>query len=281
MIQVKKFSVENHYFKTMIYGKSWSWKTTLASTAPKPLYICTENWLASIASKQPEYIETKTLVELEAVYDYLKKWVNYETIIIDSISEIWEAIKSYLTDDGKKHMSMREWWVYGDKMMNIIRNIINLPYHVVAIVHESINIDDDGNVNLYDIAVQWGARSNIPRYFDVVAYTFLKGEDHKATCKPNEKLLTKDRLNCLPEDLPLDINEWIESFKRTVNIKKKEVVAEIEVDRTKKAIEAINSIDFKKNPEKKESFEKMIKDSAKYTEEEKEALLLYLDNKAI
>jgi len=272
-MEVKKFKPESHKLKTLVYGKSGSWKTTLASTAPNPLFICSENWLASIAEKEPAYVEVKSVEDLESIYIELKKWVEYDTIIIDSISEIAKVIKESLTNSSKIDMNMQKRWKYGDKMMQIIRDITRLDYHIVCIVHEKVWTNEEGAIITRDIAVQWSAKEEIPSYFDVVAYTYLKWEEHFATCKPNQNLLTKDRLKCLPDQLPLDISEWISLFKQSVKIWKSEVIKKINIP--KYLLKIKEKLDDNEN---KNILIEKINNSSKLTDQEKEESLLFINS---
>jgi Cdc6-like AAA superfamily ATPase len=43
MIKLKTFSAKTHKVKILIYGDTGTGKTVLSSTAPNPVYICSEN----------------------------------------------------------------------------------------------------------------------------------------------------------------------------------------------------------------------------------------------
>lgn len=228
MIQIKKFKPEDHKIKALIYGKSWSGKTTLASTAPNPLFICSENWLLSIADKWVDYVEVKNLKDLKEVKKVLNEWVEYDSIVFDSLTEIANAIKEDLTDNNKKSMDMRKRWEYANEMMQTIRDIVRTNYNIISIVHDKKIVDEEGNLALIDISIQWSAKDEIPRYFDVIAYTFVdKDWTMRATANPSDKLITKDRTNTLPGDLPLDITERQKSYKKWVKVWKTKVVKEV------------------------------------------------------
>jgi hypothetical protein len=73
------------------------------------LFICAENGLLSIAGKSPDFVEVKTLQELKDLYAYLKdNKPAYDTLVIDSLSEISKIIKDNLTDSGRKQMVLRD-----------------------------------------------------------------------------------------------------------------------------------------------------------------------------
>lgn len=230
MVVIKKFSPQTHKVKILIYWDSGTGKTTLASTAPNTLFICSENGLLSIADKSPSYVEVKTIDDLFTVYHYLKNNDGqFDTIVIDSISEISKIIKDQLTNNWSKMMQIQERWKYGEKIIQSVRQIINLDYNVVCIIHDQKVIDEDGTVKQYSIAIQWSAKDEIKRYFDIIAYTYIKDGKHNVTVAPNDKLLTKDRTKVLPKDnLYFDLSKWFDLIKNQVKIWEQKIVKTIE-----------------------------------------------------
>lgn len=283
-LQIKRFEPSNHILKAMLYGKSWSGKTTLASTAPKPLYICSENGLASIADKRPEYVEVSSIADLKSIYEELKKGTEYQSVVIDSISEISRVVKENITQSNRFDMDMRKRGKYSEEMIQIIRDIIRLPYHVVVITHDKTVTDDDGKILQYDIAVQWSAREEIPRYFDVIAYTYIKDGKHGAMCKAHQMYVTKDRLRCLPDPLPLDITEWIKIFSEKISVGEGEVVREIEnvepkEDLTKQYAAISEAIEKDPSDATKQSLLQRIQWSTTLSANAKQELLSYIKSK--
>lgn len=151
--------------------------TTFAGTAPHPLFICAENGLLSIANKAPDFVEVKTLQELKDLYVYLKETKpDYDTIVIDSLSEISKIIKDNITNCGSKQMILRDRGIFSEEMMQTVRQIVNLPYHVICIVHTKEVLDDNGNIKFYDLAIETKAKNEIARYFDIIGFASIDKE---------------------------------------------------------------------------------------------------------
>lgn len=230
-ILIKKFVPTEHKLKALIYGNPKTGKTTFAGTAPKPLFICAENGLLSIADKEPDFIEVKTLQELKDLYRRLKEnKPDYETIVIDSLSEISKIIKDNLTNYGSKQMILRDRWVFSEEMMQTVRQIVNLPYHVICIVHSKEVLDDTGAIEFYDLAIETKAKSEVTRYFDVIGFSYINKEgDYGISIKGSSKTVCGDRSNTIPkEDTPLDVTEWIKAIGKISSSAQQPVVQEIE-----------------------------------------------------
>ena len=91
-INIQKTSeVKVNGIKMIVYGKAGMGKTVLCSTAPKPIIISAENGLLSLAEKEIDFIKVSTLAEVNEAYKYCKE-SDYETICIDSLSEIGEVV---------------------------------------------------------------------------------------------------------------------------------------------------------------------------------------------
>lgn len=177
VVQIKKYSPTSHKLKALIYGNPKQGKTTFAGTSPKPLFICAENGLLSIANKAPDFVEVKTLQELKDLYVYLREnKPDYDTIVIDSLSEISKIIKDNITNCGNKQMVLRDRGIFSEELMQTVRQIVNLPYHVICIVHTKEVLDDNGNIKFYDLAIETKAKNEIARYFDVIGFASINKE---------------------------------------------------------------------------------------------------------
>jgi len=243
-IQIKKYSPSSHKLKALIYGTPKSGKTTFAGTAPNPLFICAENGLLSIAGKEPDYVEVKTLQELKDLYKWLKdESPKYDTIVIDSLSEISKIIKDNLTQCGARSMQLRERWVFSEEMMQAVRQIVALPYHVVCIVHSKEVLDEAGIVEFYELAIETKAKNEVTRYFDVIGYSHIDKEgEYKISIKGSSKTLCGDRSNTIDKDnTPLDISQWIESIAKISLNKAQTVVKEIESEAVFEKIEELSA----------------------------------------
>jgi len=232
-IQIKKYSPTEHKLKALIYGNAKTWKTTFAGTAPRPLFICAENGLLSIASKAPDFVEVKTLQELKDLYKWLRDTKpDYDTIVIDSLSEISKIIKDNLTNQGSKQMILRDWWIFSEEMMQAVRQIVNLPYHVVCIVHTKEVLDEAGSIAFYELSIETKAKNEVTRYFDVIGFSSINKEgEYNISIKGSSKTLCGDRSNTIDkENTPLSVQEWIDSIAKLSVTSVQTVVKEIESD---------------------------------------------------
>jgi hypothetical protein len=92
-IKIKKTSdVKLNGVKCVIYGGAGTGKTRICATAPKPIIISAESGLLSLTEVDCDYIEINTLEDLDAAYNHLKNSDDYETICLDSLSEICEVV---------------------------------------------------------------------------------------------------------------------------------------------------------------------------------------------
>lgn len=292
-IQIKKYSPTEHKLKALIYGNAKTWKTTFAGTAPRPLFICAENGLLSIASKAPDFVEVKTLQELKDLYKWLRDTKpDYDTIVIDSLSEISKIIKDNLTNQGSKQMILRDWWIFSEEMMQAVRQIVNLPYHVVCIVHTKEVLDEAGSIAFYELSIETKAKNEVTRYFDVIGFSSINKEgEYNISIKGSSKTLCGDRSNTIDkENTPLSVQEWIDSIAKLSVTSVQTVVKEIESDTISAEstmlpqlavqYDKINvSLDKDNTPANKNILKVNISKAKNLNDEEKANLINFIDSK--
>jgi phage nucleotide-binding protein len=83
--------VHSNGVKMIMYGASGAGKTTLISTLPSPFIISSESGLLALAGFDIPAAEVTTEKDLKEAYEYALK-SDYETICLDSISDIAESI---------------------------------------------------------------------------------------------------------------------------------------------------------------------------------------------
>jgi len=95
MLQIKQFAPTTHKIKAVVYAGPGSGKTTFGGTCPKPIFASAEGGLLSIAHLAPAYADIKTLQDLADLLAFLRKGGHgFESVVIDSITEISEIIKA-------------------------------------------------------------------------------------------------------------------------------------------------------------------------------------------
>lgn len=214
IMQIKTFQPTNHKIKAVVYGASGTWKTVFWWTAPKPIFASAEGWLLSIAGKNPAFVEIKSLKDLQELLDYLQKQPHdYETVIIDSITEINDIIKVDIEKRTGRSMQLADWWELSKKIRGVLRGFRDLPMHTLFIAQESMDKDEDKVTKIVP-SLNWKAATEIAYFMDVVWYLFIdKAGERKMITAPNEKLLTKDRTSLIWNDTPVDFGVWVEKVK--------------------------------------------------------------------
>ena len=126
----------NTNINAVIYGQAGIGKTVLCSTAPSPLILSAEKGLLSLADKDIPYVELNSFHDLIEVYNelYQSKDLPYETICIDSLSDLCETI---LAERKKEERDVRQ--AYGkmaEEVIAAVRKFKKLPYHVIFIAKQ-------------------------------------------------------------------------------------------------------------------------------------------------
>ena len=133
--------------KCVVYGAAGCGKTVLCSTAPNPIIISAEGGLLSIAEKNLPYLEINTLNDLNSAYNQLKKDSEYDTICVDSLSEIAERVIEQLKPEHKD--PRKAYGEMADAMMVMIRKFRDLKgKNVVFTTKQEVKLDEATDTQL-------------------------------------------------------------------------------------------------------------------------------------
>lgn len=114
--------VHTNGVKLLVYGQAGAGKTSLIKTLPNPLVISAEAGLLSIADANIPFLEVTSMEELQEAYQWVAgsaEAKGYESIALDSISEIGEVVLNY-----EKKIAKDPRQAYGamqEQMTDIIR----------------------------------------------------------------------------------------------------------------------------------------------------------------
>lgn len=166
--------------KVLEYGQAGAGKTTALATAPKPIILSAEAGLLSLASADVPYIEVTSMAAIEEAYEWLtgaKEATEYQTVCLDSLSEIAEVV---LSEERARTKDPRQ--AYGamaDQMAQLVRMFRDLPgKHVVMTAKLEKTQDDQGRL-LWGPGMP-GAKTgqSLPYFFDeVLALQVHKDEE--------------------------------------------------------------------------------------------------------
>lgn len=204
MVEVTSTKRDTHYVKLTCYGQAGVGKTVLCSTAPKPLIISAEAGLLSLASQDVPVIEVANFAELQAAYAYVKdKGVEFETICLDSISDVAEQVLDQAMDDLRrtslaegKNMDPRQG--YGKmaiEMMKLTRAFRNLNKHIVFTAKMGHVQDDIAKVTRFGPMLPGQMYTqNFPYLMDILCcMRVAKDSTRYLQTQPDLQYLCKDR----------------------------------------------------------------------------------------
>ncbi len=209
MFEIKTFAPTSHKIKALIYGDSWSWKTSFGATAPNVIFASAEAWLLSVWNRKVDYVEIKTINDLRDLFNYLKKWEHkYETVVIDSITEINDIIKMELEAKRGRALQLQDWQEVAKQIEAILRNFRGLDMHVIMIAQEQVERDEQKIVK-YTPSLNWKTATKIAYFMDIVWHIETTPTwEHLISTEPSPKYLTKDRTWKLWNWIAADFNLW-------------------------------------------------------------------------
>jgi GTPase SAR1 family protein len=214
-VEIKKFSLTNHFIKALVYGASGSGKTSFAGTAPKAIFASAEGGLMSIAHFHPSFVDIRNVDDLKQLLTYLKTQKHeYQTVIIDSISEINEIIKAGIEQKNGKSMQLQDWQVVQRTLRAIFRGFRDLPMHVLFLCQENMEMDEQ-KISKIVPSLNGKAATEIAYFMDIVGYLRIDpdGTRHLIT-EPNSRYLTKDRSRVIGNETPIDFGVWMNKISK-------------------------------------------------------------------
>lgn len=144
MIKIQSTQKSVNGVKVLVYGVAGVGKTRLIATAPNPIILSAEAGLLSLADEDIPVIEIKTVNDVMDAFQWLtedKEGMKFETICIDSISEVAEVLLAELK---KKYTDARQ--AYGDlgtQMTHLIRSFRDIEGKHVYFTAKEVAIEND------------------------------------------------------------------------------------------------------------------------------------------
>lgn len=163
-------AVSSNGVKVVMYGQAGTGKTSLITTLPNPIILSAEGGLLSIANANLPFIEITNMEQLREAYAWASESEdakNYDSIAIDSISEIAEVVlgaeKKIAKDPRQAYGALQE------QMTDIIRAFRDLPEKHVYFTAKCDKQTDEAGRMLYSPSMP-GAKlgQQLPYFVDEV-----------------------------------------------------------------------------------------------------------------
>lgn len=190
-----------HGIKLLCYGRAGTGKTTLCATAPNPIILSAEAGLLSLQQYSIPVIEIRTIDDLTDAYSWVTESdeaKNYETVCLDSLSEIAEVVLSNAKRTAKDPRQ-----AYGElieRMGVTVRSFRDLSgKHVYMSAKQEAIKDDMSGVVQYGPSMP-GAKlgGQLPYLYDFVLPLRIgktpEGQEYRyLQCKADFQFEAKDR----------------------------------------------------------------------------------------
>lgn len=270
--------------KMVLYGEPGVGKSVFACKAPKPFFICSDGnyaWLEDFGADPDAYVEVSSWDEAKKAF--AKDYSEYETIVVDLTEDLFKwCEREYCVRNKIEHLSdlgygkgydatRNEFFIEMCKLISLDKNIIFLMHGL------SITVKDRRGVE----HTKYVPSSRLPdkvidmiegrvRYFLRCYIKDVETEDGKVekkrflslVPKPNEfGIIRGVNENEIPQDIPLDFNEFAKVIGLDTKVEKTTVKKKVE-----KKVEEPKKSEVKEEP-KKESEEPKVKEESKTVEE--------------
>ena len=271
--------------KMVLYGEPGVGKSVFACKAPKPFFICSDGnyaWLEDFGADPDAYVEVSSWDEAKKAF--AKDYSEYETIVVDLTEDLFKwCEREYCVRNKIEHLSdlgygkgydatRNEFFIEMCKLISLDKNIIFLMHGL------SITVKDRRGVE----HTKYVPSSRLPdkvidmiegrvRYFLRCYIKDVETEDGKVekkrflslVPKPNEfGIIRGVNENEIPQDIPLDFNEFAKVIGLDTKVEKTTVKKKVE-----KKVEEPKEPEVKEEPDSEVLEELEVKEEPKTVEE--------------
>lgn len=210
---------EEKGLKAVLYGPSGAGKTWLSATFPKPLFLDLEGGMRTtfqlhnvLRYPKDPHAEITDLKQVREFYKLVARDPSpkYETLVIDSLNELQVLVTKEVlgTYDANRQyddqMTLQDYGKVNRVFLNVIRNFLKLPYHVVMTAVETPREWEGQQVFPKFTGKQiW---PELQRMVEQVGYLHVRkgdqGMEHVVSFMLSDTYIAKDRLGIEQRYIP-------------------------------------------------------------------------------
>lgn len=157
----------------LLYGVYGSGKTRAALTFPHVALVDTEGGSKRYRGHPDipafDVLDAKTLGDMKDIVAFIRedKGKTYETLVIDTVTTLYDVEKAALTNNHQKDMTFKDWAKLNSRMKAFYHELEHLPVHVIVVSRQSTEYDGSAN-ELKRIGQKPDADKALPYSFDFI-----------------------------------------------------------------------------------------------------------------
>lgn len=241
------------YVKLLIYGQYGTGKTTLACTAPNPIFGLTEvsrsarriRAMEKTLGKEILIAQIKTKDDVDEFIKLCRGAKTRRTVVFDSMTDYINILKNSVakrrSPEAKLEsvaLTMQDWGYFQTATERIIRDLVDLPHDVIILAHHKEYVKTKGEAISRKIVPGFSG-DTVPafvgKFFHAVGFTYVEHDD-KGNAKYRvafqaEDIATKIDDGLRPVEVP-NVQLWFDNISKAYSEGKHSFDAS-EVDTTK------------------------------------------------
>jgi len=195
--------------KCLIVGASGSGKTNLARSTGKTIIISAESGDLTLNDVDVDTISVKTLSEMKEAFKYVEENTDkYDTVIIDSITEIGDMIVSELKsipEYSSQKDSMKLWMKFTEIITKIAKSFRDLDGINVVVLALAESVKSGFDEKIMPMIPAKKAQARLSSLYDVVLMIKVDEDgNRKFICAPTAEFDAKVRGAELPPTIDYD-----------------------------------------------------------------------------
>lgn len=226
------------HLKIGIYGDPGVGKTTLAATAPKPLFLNAEAGDVALRNKEVDIIKIEDFAMVQKIHDWLRAGKHdYQTVVIDSLTEFHRrSMDTVLRNAGREMPHQADWGHSMEYIRRLVRKFRDLEMHTVFIHGAMFREDIVTGQSEYMPNLPGKLGPEISGYYDILGFMLMERDPRtkeyvrRLRVQPTPKFKAKDRTSTLGAYLEgdqlnlTDVIEMVNGEEKHVTIEAEDIV---------------------------------------------------------